>query len=116
MVSALLKFITFPVAMVYFRIRFGGDFFRKPTVCWDCQQEPVNSVCPECGGVIRSSSWGHYMGGADMGMREYAASESEVYAKRKQVKEMNQMFNGQMSVNKAPPEGPVDLTSGLLDD
>ena len=116
MVSAFWKLITFPVAMVYFRLRFGGDFFRKPTLCWDCQQQPVNGVCPGCGWMIRSSSWGRYMGGADMGMCEFAASESEAYAKRKQFKEMNQMFNGKMSVNKAQLEGPGDLTSGLVDD
>ena len=62
--NGAIKFLTFPVAYFYFRVRFGGRFFRKESFCFKCQLEPVNSVCPGCGWYMAQSPWGRYMGGS----------------------------------------------------
>jgi len=81
--SGAIKFLTFPVAYFYFRVRFGSRFFRKESFCFKCQLKPVNSVCPGCGWHMTQSPWGRYMGGADMFMFEFAAYEAENYAPSK---------------------------------
>jgi len=114
--SIFWKIFTFPVAMVYFRLRFGREFFRKPTMCWDCNKAPVNGSCPGCGWWMVQSSWGYYMGGADMGMVEFASYEAKDRAKAKKAKELAKIFNQSTPVDVEHRTPPVDLTSNLFDD
>jgi len=116
MASIFWKFLTFPVAFVYFRLRFGRKFFRKPTMCWDCNKPPFNGSCPGCGAWLHQSSWGRYMGGADMGMLEFASYEAMDGVKAKQAKELDKIFGPSTPVAVKQQTPPVDLTSNLLDD
>ena len=116
MASALLKFFTFPIAFVYFRIRFGKDFFRKPEFCYDCNEDPVNGTCPKCGWVIRHSPYGRYMSGADMGMFEFASYEAKSIAKLRRLREERKASEKSSTAKVKSHEPPVDLTSILLDD
>lgn len=116
MASIFWKFFTFPVAFVYFRLRFGRNFFRKPSMCGDCNKAPVNSSCPGCGWRMDNSSWGRYMGGSDMGMLEFASSEARDYTKAKQVKELTKTFNQSAPVEVKQQTPSVDLTSNLFED
>jgi hypothetical protein len=115
-VSFFWKIFTLPVAWLYFRRRFGRDFFRKPSMCWDCNEAPVNGSCPGCGWLMARSSWGRYMGPADMGMLEFASYEAKDYAKAKQAKELAKTFNQSTPVDVEHRTPPVDLTSNLFDD
>jgi len=110
------KMFTFPVAWLYFRRRFGREFFRKPTMCWDCNKAPVNGSCPGCGWLMAHSSWGRYMGPADMGMVEFASYEAKDHAKAKQAKELAKTFNQSTPVEVKQQPSPIDLTSNLFDD
>ena len=67
-----LKFLTIPIAYIYFKRKFGKDFFEVPTICIWCQIELVNSECSECGGLYICSPYGSYVGDADMFMFEFA--------------------------------------------
>ena len=116
MASIIWKIFTFPVAMLYFRLRFGRDFFRKPSMCWDCNKAPVNGSCPGCGWRMDNSSWGRYMGGADMGMFEFASAEAKDYTSARQAKELTKTFNQSTSVEIEQQTKPVDLTFNLFDD
>ena len=116
MASIFWKYLTLPVAFVYFRLRFGRIFFRKPTVCWDCNKAPVDGSCPGCGWHMVQSSWGRYMGGADMGMLEFASYEAKDYVKAKQAKELAKTFSQSTPVAVKQQTPPVDLTSNLFDD
>ena len=69
--SGLLKIFTLPVAYIYFRKKFGKRFFKKPSICDECQVQFVNGFCPECN-VMISVPWNRYIGGADMWMIEFA--------------------------------------------
>jgi len=110
------KIFTCPVAWLYFRRRFGREFFRKPTMCWDCNKAPVNDCCPGCGWLMIHSSWGRYMGPADMGMLEFASYEAKDHAKAKQAKELAKTFNQSTPVEVKQQPSPIDLTSNLFDD
>jgi hypothetical protein len=114
--SGLLKIITLPVAYIYFRKKFGKRFFKKPSVCEECQVQFVNGLCPECN-VMISVPWNRYIGGADMWMIEFAKYENDsikrgetVLANRK--KNPNQSAKPKNTVH----EPPIDLTSGLFED
>ena len=63
-----------------------------------------------------NSSWGRYMGGADMGMFEFASYEAKDYAKAKQAKELAKTFNQSTPVEVEQQTVPVNLTSNLYDD
>ena len=72
-----LKFLTIPIAYIYFKRKFGKDFFEIPIICMDCQLELVNSQCSECGVLETRSPYGRYVGGADMFMFEFAESHEQ---------------------------------------
>ena len=72
-----LKILTIPVAYIYFKRKFGKDFFEVPTICIECQIELVNSECSECGVLETRSPYGRYVGGADMFMFEFAESHEQ---------------------------------------
>lgn len=113
--SGLVNILTFPLAWLYFRWRFDGSFFRVPTVCDDCQLQPLNRVCPKCGVMLDRSPWGRYTGGADQFMFEFARTEMEAVARRADEQEAREIF-GMTSDNDPPIEQPVNYTSGLFDD
>ena len=75
--SGPLKILTIPIAYIYFKRKFGKDFFEVPTICMDCQLELVNSQCSECGVLETRSPYGRYVGGADMFMFEFAESHEQ---------------------------------------
>ena len=56
------------------------------------------------------------MGGADMGMLEFASYEAKDYVKAKQAKELAKTFSQSTPVAVKPQTPPVDLTSNLFDD
>jgi hypothetical protein len=70
-------------AFVYFHLRFGRDFFRRPTMCWNCNKAPENGFCPGCGWRMDNTPWGRYMGRSDLGMLEFASVQEHVDAGRK---------------------------------
>ena len=114
--SGLLKIFTLPVAYIYFRKKFGRRFFKKPSICDECQVQFVNGFCPECN-VMISVPWNRYIGGADMWMIEFAKSESDSIergksALTKRKKNPNQSAKPRNIVH----EPPVDLTSSLFED
>ena len=63
-----------------------------------------------------NSSWGRYMGGADMGMFEFASVEAKDYTNAKQAKELTKTFNRYTPVEVEQQTVPVGLTSNLFDD
>jgi len=56
------------------------------------------------------------MGGADMGMVEFASYEAKDHAKAKQAKELAKTFNQSTPVEVKQQPSPIDLTSNLFDD
>ena len=74
----IFKFVGLPFTYIYCRIKFGGDFFRKPTHCNDCNLKIVNGECSGCGWVVRNSTWGRYVS-SDMGFFEFTRIESRNY-------------------------------------
>lgn len=54
------------------------------------------------------------MGGADMGMLEFASYEERDYAKAKQAKELTKTFNQSTPVKVSQQTERVDLTSNLF--
>jgi len=56
------------------------------------------------------------MGGADMGMLEFASYEAMDEVKAKQAKELDKIFGSSTPVAVKQQTPPVDLTSNLLDD
>lgn len=85
--SGPLKFLTIPIAYIYFKRKFGKDFFEIPTICMDCQLELVNSQCSECGVLETRSPYGRYVGGADMFMFEFAESHEQSIERGRKVLE-----------------------------
>lgn len=110
-----LKLLTRPYARLYFRRRFGKSFFQIPTICVTCQIEPEMQVCPGCGWHITNSSWGYYVN-SDMGMLEFAHTESQNIAKGKQVLEKRKNSKNPSLSKNTVSESSTNYTSSLLDD
>ena len=56
------------------------------------------------------------MGGADMGMFEFASAETKDYTSARQAKELTKTFNQSTSVEVEQQTIPVNLTFDLFDD
>ena len=83
----VLKFLTIPIAYIYFKRKFGKDFFEVPIICMDCQLELVNSQCSECGVLETRSPYGRYVGGADAFMFEFAEYHEQSIERGRKVLE-----------------------------
>jgi len=65
---------------------------------------------------MSKSSWGRYVGGADMGMLEFASYEAKDYTSARQAKKISNTFGQTAPVKAEQPSKSVDLTSNLFDD